>query len=797
MKRIYFNDNWHFTEEFTEDLCKENCNEDNLQLVRLPHANVTTPFNYFDEKSYEMICGYRKSFMAEASWKDKVVLLTFEGVAHEAQVYINGEMVAYHKGGYTAFTIDISPYLKFNKENILAVKVDSNETLNIPPFGKVIDYMTYGGIYREVYLKVKNKTYISDVFVYTENVLEAEKSLYAEIKLNNFEEGLTVENTLIKAGNEEHIMDLGNEYVTEEKIKVKRKVADVDLWDINKPELYYLNTRLVKHGEVIDSKITRFGFREAKFYKDGFYLNGRKVKIVGLNRHQSYPYVGYAMPKSPQVRDAELLKYELGVNAVRTSHYPQSQYFIDRCDEIGLLVFTELPGWQHIGDDQWKAVACNNVEEMILQYRNHPSIIIWGVRINESSDDDEFYERTNEIAHRLDPSRATGGVRCIKKSNLFEDVYTYNDFIHDGKSPGLDKKKKVTSKNDKPYLVTEYNGHMFPTKAFDDEEHRVEHAMRHSRVLNSLYEQEEIVGAFGWCMFDYNTHKEFGSGDRICYHGVMDMFRNHKLASAPYRVLDYKQDILEISSSMDIGEHPGSFRGDIYAFSNMDSIKVYKNGEFIKEYSNENSPFKNLPKGPILIDDLIGNQLEKYEGYSKRKGENVKKVLTAISNNGLNNLPLKVKLLALKLILTKELNFEEGYQLFGKYIGNWGQKVTAYRFEGIKDGKVVKVVTKEPMKSKKIQVDVDKKTLREETTYDVAAIRIKVIDNNENLMNYYQEPMLIQVKGELEIIGPKIISLKGGMGGTYVKTKGKAGKASVIITSDTMSPVEIEFNIEI
>ena len=151
------------------------------------------------------------------------------------------------------------------------------------------------------------------------------------------------------------------------------------------------------------------------FRADGFYLNGKKTFLRGLNRHQSYPYIGYAAPESLQRQDARILKNELHCNAVRTSHYPQSQYFLDECDRLGLLVFTELPGWQHIGDGAWKDRACAMLQEMLLQNRNHPSIILWGVRINESVDDDEFYTRTNKIAHALDPSRATSGVRYLEK----------------------------------------------------------------------------------------------------------------------------------------------------------------------------------------------------------------------------------------------------------------------------------------------------------------------------------------------------------------------------------------------
>ena len=179
-------------------------------------------------------------------------------------------------------------------------------------------------------------------------------------------------------------------------------------------------------------------------------------------------------------------------------------------------------------------------------------------------------------------TRQTGGVRCIKKSELLEDVYTHNDFLHNGKAPGADKKKAVTSQPDKPYLVSEYGGHMFPTKAFDDEEHRLEHALRHARTLDAVAGGEEIAGSFGWCMFDYNTHKDFGSGDRICYHGVCDMFRNPKLAAAVYACANEDNAILQISSDMGIGDHPAGVRGDIYAFTNADSVRLYTNGAFIQ-----------------------------------------------------------------------------------------------------------------------------------------------------------------------------------------------------------------------
>ena len=143
------------------------------------------------------------------------------------------------------------------------------------------------------------------------------------------------------------------------------------------------------------------------------------------------------MPKSAQMKDADILKYDLSLNIARTSHYPQSKHFLNRCDEIGLLVFEEIPGWQHIGGQEFKENTLKNVEAMIKRDFNHPSIIIWGVRINESLDDHDLYVKTNELARKLDPTRPTGGVRYLHNSEFLEDVYTFNDFIHSGENQAL------------------------------------------------------------------------------------------------------------------------------------------------------------------------------------------------------------------------------------------------------------------------------------------------------------------------------------------------------------------------
>ncbi|MCH5257957.1 MAG: glycoside hydrolase family 2 protein [Lachnospiraceae bacterium] len=805
-ERIYLNDDWQFTENYSSSLLEPNCDEDQLKAVRLPHTCKETPFNYFDDQIYQMISGYRKTFTAPEEWKGQKVLLTIEGAAHDSEVFLNKTKVGEHHCGYTAFTVDLTDALIYGDSNVLVIKVDSRENLNIPPFGFVVDYMTYGGIYRDIYLDVKGPLYVKDVFVKADIHFEGEvwqrdaigrpAKLAARIVTNEAADGLMVRQYLRKQGTEEYRW-LGHCELQGNTGELKNWAGNVSLWDLDYPELYELKTELIQNGEVLDEKYITLGFRKTEFKEDGFYLNNKKIKIRGLNRHQSYPYVGYAMPESMQKRDADILKKELGVNAVRTSHYPQSHYFVERCDEIGLLVFMEIPGWQHIGDEAWKNQAVQNVRDMVSQYQNHPSIILWGVRINESADDDEFYSRTNEVARKLDDSRPTSGVRMHKKSSLLEDVYAYNDFLHDGKNPGCEKKRDVTPDTGKCYLISEFNGHMYPSKVFDGENHRLQHALRYANVLDAVAAEEDIAGSFGWCMFDYNTHKDFGSGDRICYHGVMDMFRNPKLAADVYASQQDKSMVLSLSSSMDIGEHPGGFWGDIYILTNADSVRMYKNNVLIKEYTRENSPYQNLEHGPILIDDFIGNAIEKDGKYRAAQAKEIKDALNLVARYGLAALPKQAHRSVLKKVPMFSIEPAEAEELYHHYIGSWGEESTTYRFEAIKGGKVVKEIVKKPSTSYHLVAKTDRFTLREKSSYDVAAIRIRMVDENDDLLYFYNSPLLIKAEGAIEVIGPKVISLQGGMGGSYIKTLGKEGTGTVKIQTLQGEEAELNFKVKI
>ena len=766
---IAFNNDWLFTENFDAGF-------DEAVSIRLPHTAKEIPYNYINCRDYQMVCGYRKIFTAPGDWQGKKLILRFDGAAHEATVFCNGERVGYHACGYTAFCVDITDFVRLGGENVIDVRLNTRESLNIPPFGFVIDYLCYGGLYREVTLEVKDPEYIKEVLIENTGLREIRVriasecgSLVTDIVDNS---GAVISSAVGKA--------------------FEFNVPEAELWSVDSPALYTARVRAMRGGECVNEKSIRFGFRTVKFKSDGFYLNGERLKIRGLNRHQAYAYVGYAMPRSVQELDAEILKNELGVNAVRTSHYPQSQHFISRCDELGLLVFTEIPGWQHIGDEDWKRQAVKNTDEMVRQYMHHPSIMLWGVRINESQDCDELYRRTNAVAHTLDSGRQTSGVRYIEKSRLLEDVYAYNDFSHCGDNAGLKPKKSVTAKKHNGYLVSECNGHMFPTKAFDDERHRLSHALRHAKVLDAMYADDDISGIFPWCMFDYNTHQDFGSGDGICYHGVMDMFRNPKLASAVYASQSEDKPCCVVSSSMDIGEHPAGDIGRVYVFTNADCVRLYKDGVFVREFAPSRDEYPALPHPPVIIDDFIGELLITQEGFDEKTAAAVKECLLAVAKFGPSSLPPKILAKFARLMLLKGFKFSDGVELYGKYIGNWGGEATKWRFDAVKGGRIVCSVTRCPGQRVHLEVSTSKTQLCEGDTYDAAAVRIRAVDEYGNLAPYWQEPVILKCSGPIMLIGPEIISLKGGSGGCYVKTCGSSGSAELCVND-----IKIKFEINV
>lgn len=820
------NDNWDFERlDLTVDeaiASIQAIGKPQGEAVRLPHTVAETPLNYFTETAYEGLWCYSRWLEIPEHQVEEQLFLSFEGAGHHARVFLDGAFIGEHLGGYTAFELPLVN-VRPGGRHLLAVLLDSREQLDCPPFGHVVDYMTYGGLYREVWLKSKPRQCIEDFYLWGSELLTqaprlnlqlthqmtceaASGQLILEVTLEVHDAEATAA-TASKAGTESLNWQLALPMsgITHALPLPPLSEGHWQLWSLETPKRYQATLR-IWHSENLDGAKSNdaglpgkklldqvsvvIGLREAVFKEDGFYLNGERVQLVGANRHQSYPYVGYAMPAGPQRLDAHILKRELGMNAVRTAHYPQSHHFIEACDAIGLLVFTELPGWQHIGGEAWQSTAVVMVDEMVTQYRHHPSIILWGVRINESLDNTTLYRATNDRARQLDPMRQTGGVRYLRNSELLEDVYTFNDFSYNGiraGQPGILPRKKVT-KGRGGYLVSEYNGHMFPTKSYDNIRLRTEHALRHAHVLSSIQQEVNVAGGFCWCLFDYNTHKDFGSGDGICHHGIMDMFRNPKLAAGVYASQRPLSEglALRVGSELHIGDYPAGYLEPVYVFTNAQAIRLYKNGRLVGTYTREDTKdstkdsygdkdYSGLKNPPIILEDLVGDALEKGEGYSPGKARRIKALLRAGARYGTDHLPMWALALAARLVLLDGFKPSDGMRLYGKYVGNWGDAHSSYTFEAVEGDRVLGQCTLGGASEPRLEIRVDRTNLVEADTYDMACVRFMSVDGGGNPLPYDMEVVEMDVEGPIEIIGPKQIALRGGMGGTYVRTAGRTG----------------------
>ncbi len=596
------NRNWRYSPKATPAAHEPSFNDSGFVRVTVPHTNIRLPWHSFDEKSYEFVSIYRRHFRLPANARGQRVFVDFEGVMTASTVWLNGVRLGEYKGGFTPFSFELTPHVHFDGDNLLAVEVDSTERADIPPFGYEIDYLTFGGIYREVSLRIVSPTYLENIFAQPKDVLTDHPMLDVQCFIQRGGEtsdaqvgALTLEAALYDgdrlvakamqalppaaAAPESHTLRIYN-------------LGAIELWKLKTPKLYRVEVRLIKSGITIDHDTRRIGFREARFTPQGFSLNGEIVKLRGLDRHQTFPWVGQAMPGRVQRRDAVILRKNLRCNIVRTSHYPQSRHFLDACDEVGLLVLEEIPGWQHIGDLPWQDISVDNVSRMIRRDWNHPSIILWGVRINESRDNHDFYTRTNAMAHQLDSTRQTGGIRYFQESEFLEDVFTMNDFGFPLKAP-----------NHPLYLNTEFVGHTYPTKTIDNIGRLREHTVRHARVHNQLASSPQYAGGIGWCAFDYNTHGNFGSGDRICYHGVTDIFREPKPAAGFYRSqCDPDEEIVLVPSfHWARGDENIGFTEALIS-SNCEHLKFYVAGKLVAEADPDRKQFPHLKYAPFTAD---------------------------------------------------------------------------------------------------------------------------------------------------------------------------------------------------
>ena len=582
--------------------------------VALPHSVAQLSWQKWDPAKWEDIWVYRRHFAKPLELGDGRVFLHFERAMAAASPVLNGHALPQHLGGYLPFEREITGLLE--ESNVLAVKVDSR-WMSVPPAGSPrgvasVDYLLPGGINGSVKLRVLPQVFIKDVFAKPVDVLGSNRRLEVACTVDagllmpgrfRITATLTSGSGTIAKASKSVVIDKPGE---SEAMLTLTGLHDILLWDVSAPHLYDLVVALHRNDEPLHDYRTRVGFREARFELDGFFLNGKRLQLFGLNRHELYPYVGYAMPDRVLRRDAEILRHEFNCNIVRCSHYPQSPAFLDACDELGLMVWEEIPGWQYIGDAQWQDLAVDNTKEMVRRDRNRPSVVIWGVRVNESHNNPELYRRTREAAKSLDDSRPTSGTMTTTSTqDWHQDVFAFDDYhaAPDG-SVGL-----VEPVPGVPFIFSEavgqfeYGGHGFRRvyRRAGDLNVQEQQAIFHAQVHDKGASTKRCGGVIAWCAFDYASLLNSYAGVKC--PGVADVFRIPKLGAAFYRSqVDPKiRPVIEPDFYWDFGTRSPNGPGERAAiFSNCDRLELRINGREHSVLHPDAAGFPHLRYAPFF-----------------------------------------------------------------------------------------------------------------------------------------------------------------------------------------------------
>lgn len=617
---LNFNSDWQFArgiDTTVEADYFEKKSEVDWEHISLPHTAHIEPL-VIEDQQWQGTAFYRKFFEVASENSDKRVAVKFGAAMHEADVYLNGEKLTKHKGGYLPFVVDITDEVQFDQENVLLVKLNNEDNPTIPP-GKPIenlDFNYFSGLYRNAYLLIDDKLHISDpiaagrvagggLLIRTFDVTNelATVSVQADI-LNSYDslQQGSVKTTLRnKQGNVIAEGEISTEEIAEEtfkKVEQQFTVENPNLWSPDNPYLYTVTVALEKDGEVVDSKREKIGIRTFHFNENNqFVLNGEVIHLRGTNRHQSYPYIGYALSDNVQYRDAYKIK-KAGFNFIRTAHYPPSPAFLDAADELGLLFMNAIPGWQFFGNQEFQQLAYRDIRHMIRRDRNHPSIVFWEASLNESDMTESFMDSAHAI---------------VQDELPFDNTYSsgWMDYAYDVFIPARQHADPPDYWNDyskdKPYFIAEYgdweyyaHNAGFNQDEFEDltedarnsrqlrgdgQKRLAQQALNFQEAHNSNL-QGSAFGDANWVMFDYNR----GYANNLEASGIRDIFRIPKFSYYFYR----SQAGPNLDADAKFGK-PMIHIANFWSDSTFKTVKVYSNTEEIELFLNGESLGRKLP----------------------------------------------------------------------------------------------------------------------------------------------------------------------------------------------------------
>ncbi len=401
------------------------------ERITLPHsarieALVTGPTGS-DEAQWQGICWYRRRLRLEPEAAGREVLLHFEGAMNVADVWLDGERVGRHLGGYLPFVLDLTERVKPGRDHLLAVRLDNRDNpITGPKPLAQLDFNMYHGLYRPVRLIRKDRLSITDplladrpasggIMVTYPRISRDTAMVRVQTHVRNGHPApriCHVRATLRDPGGAVVVSGVSEELAlppgADADVAQEVEVGAPRLWSPAAPNLYRLDCEVLARGQVVDAESARIGIRRIAVAGNRFDINGERMFLRGANRHQEHPYIGYALSDAAQYRDARRIK-EAGFDYVRLSHYPHAPAFMDACDELGLVVMDCIPGWQYFNPDPaFVELQYRNCRELVRRDRNHPCVILWEVSLNESPMPPEFVARCHAIAHEEYP-----GDQCI------------------------------------------------------------------------------------------------------------------------------------------------------------------------------------------------------------------------------------------------------------------------------------------------------------------------------------------------------------------------------------------------
>lgn len=607
-KRIKLNDNWRFIRANEEQAERELYDDAHWSIVHIPHTwNAIDGANGYEY--YQGACWYRKAFDVEPAYQGSRLFIEFNGSNSITDVYVNGQHIGQHKGGYSTFRFDITDAVKYGAKNIFAVKVDNTVVDDVYP--QKADFTFYGGIYRDVNIIVTNPVHVdlldygsSGIYVVQEQVTKEKAQLTVKVRLVNdsseekrvrlWADIVNAEQRAVTYAAKEVVLAAGESKTEELPCIIKQPI----LWNGRKhPYMYSVNVSLTSFNDTIDACSIPFGVRY--FHVDpekGFFLNGEHLPLYGVSRHQDRKDMGWAITEQEQVEDMAAIK-EIGATSIRLAHYQHSQFFYDLCDKEGMVVWAEIPFISVMSQHELEGInAKQQMLELIKQNFNHPSIMFWGLQNEiqiggERPEVRRLVKELNRLTKEEDPTRLTTMANVLfvneeDEYNRMTDVVGYNKYYgwYHGKTddfaPWLDKFHRINP--DVPLCISEYGAegivqyHSTEPKVKDYTEEY--HALFHEQVWKIFEQRPFLWATYVWNMFDFGANiRDEGGVQGRNNKGLITYDRKiRKDAFYMYKAHWSQEKFVHITSKRFVDRVEE--RIQIKVYSNCSSVTLYVNG---------------------------------------------------------------------------------------------------------------------------------------------------------------------------------------------------------------------------